>query len=166
MISLAEDPPAGDPSGLVQKVEEFFSPSGRLSQSRNFEYRPQQQQMAVAVARALEQKEHLIVEAGTGVGKSLAYLIPAIFHAVARNKKAIISTHTINLQEQLILKDLPMLGKALPVKFQFTMLKGRHNYLCTRRLQKAMQQSQQLFASSEAEELKRICEWSKKTSDG
>jgi ATP-dependent DNA helicase DinG len=166
MISLVDVQPAGNPSGLVSQVEEMFSPSGRLSQSRNFEYRPQQQEMAVAVARALEQKEHLIVEAGTGVGKSLAYLIPAIFHAVARNKKAIISTHTINLQEQLILKDLPMLGKALPVKFQFTMLKGRHNYLCTRRLQKAMQQSHQLFASPGVEELKRICEWSRKTGDG
>ncbi|HEX4119932.1 MAG TPA: helicase C-terminal domain-containing protein [Verrucomicrobiae bacterium] len=166
MISLVEDQPAGAPSGLVSQIEEFFSPSGRLSQSRNFEYRPQQQQMAVAVAQALERKEHLIVEAGTGVGKSLAYLIPAILHAVARNKKAIISTHTINLQEQLILKDLPMLVQALPVKFQFTMLKGRHNYLCTRRLQKAMQQGAQLFASPGVEELKRIFEWSKKTEDG
>ena len=138
------NPPERRP-GLVAQVEEIFSPTGRLSKSRNFEYRPQQQQMAVAVARALERKEHLIVEAGTGVGKSLAYLIPAIFHAVARNKKAIISTHTINLQEQLILKDLPMLGKALPVEIQFTMLKGRHNYLCTRRLQKAMQQAQPAF---------------------
>jgi ATP-dependent DNA helicase DinG len=166
MISLVDDQPAGAPPGLVSQIEEMFSLSGRLSQSPNFEYRPQQQEMAVAVARSLDRKEHLIVEAGTGVGKSLAYLIPAIFHAVAQNKKAIISTHTINLQEQLILKDLPMLGKALPVRFQFTMLKGRHNYLCTRRLQKAMQQSQQLFASAEAEELKRICEWSKKTGDG
>src|SRR5271170_4313895 len=166
MISLVDPQPGGAPPGLVRQVEEMFSPSGRLSKSPNFEYRPQQQEMAVAVARALEQKEHLIVEAGTGVGKSLAYLIPAIFHAVAHNRKAIISTHTINLQEQLILKDLPMLGKALPVKFQFTMLKGRHNYLCTRRLQKALQQSHQLFASPGVEELKRICEWSKKTVDG
>ncbi len=167
MISLVEAHPAGAPPGLVPQIEEMFSPSGRLSQSGNFEYRPQQQQeMAVAVARALEQKEHLIVEAGTGVGKSLAYLIPAIFHSVAHNKKAVISTHTINLQEQLILKDLPMLSKALPVKFDFTMLKGRHNYLCTRRLEKAMQQATQLFASSEVQELKRVWDWSKKTEDG
>ncbi|HEX3988430.1 MAG TPA: DEAD/DEAH box helicase, partial [Verrucomicrobiae bacterium] len=166
MISLVEAQPAGAPPGLVPQIEEMFSSAGRLSQSRNFEYRPQQQEMAVAVARALEQKEHLIVEAGTGVGKSLAYLIPAIFHSVAHNKKAVISTHTINLQEQLILKDLPMLSKALPVKFDFTMLKGRHNYLCTRRLEKAMQQATQLFASSEVQELKRVWEWSKKTEDG
>jgi ATP-dependent DNA helicase DinG len=166
MISLVDTQPAGTPPGLVSQVEEMFSPTGRLSQSRNFEYRPQQQEMAVAVARSLEQKEHLIVEAGTGVGKSLAYLIPSILHAVARNKKAIISTHTINLQEQLILKDLPMLGNALPVKFEFTMLKGRHNYLCTRRLHKALQQAHQLFPSSGVEELKRIDEWSRKTADG
>ena len=126
--------------------------------------------MAVAVARALQNREHLAVEAGTGVGKSLAYLIPAILFSVAQKKKAIVSTHTINLQEQLTEKDLPMLAVLgqlpEPVKFNFTMLKGRANYLCTRRLQKAMQQSGNLFTSSEAEELKRIYEWSKKTTDG
>ena len=127
--------------------------------------------MAVAVAKALQNREHLAVEAGTGVGKSLAYLIPAILFAVAQKKKAIVSTHTINLQEQLTEKDLPMLASVLgqlsePVKFNFTMLKGRANYLCTRRLQKAMQQSGNLFTSSEAEELQRIYEWSKKTTDG
>jgi len=152
-------------------VEEIFSPSGILSKSKNFEFRPQQQEMAVAVARALQNREHLAVEAGTGVGKSLAYLIPAILFAVAQKKKAIVSTHTINLQEQLTEKDLPMLASVLgqlpePVQFNFTMLKGRANYLCTRRLQKAMQQSGNLFTSSEAEELKRIYEWSKKTTDG
>jgi ATP-dependent DNA helicase DinG len=127
--------------------------------------------MAVAVARALENREHLAVEAGTGVGKSLAYLVPAILFAVQEKKKAVVSTHTINLQEQLTEKDLPMLSMVLgslpqPVNFQFTMLKGRANYLCTRRLQKAMQQSGHLFTSSEAEELQRIYEWSKETKDG
>jgi len=151
---------------LVQQVTEIFSPKGILSRSANFEFRPQQQQMAVAVARALENREHLAVEAGTGVGKSLAYLIPAILHAVAQKKKAVISTHTINLQEQLTEKDLPMLEKILPVPFAFTMLKGRGNYLCTRRLQKARQQAGNLFSSSEAAELDRIFEWSKKTADG
>ena len=129
MIRLEDPQPAGPPPGLVPQVEEIFSPKGLLSRSPNFEFRPQQQLMAVAAARALEEGKNLIVEAGTGVGKSLAYLIPSILFAVARRKKAIISTHTINLQEQLILKDLPMLARVLPVKFQFTMLKGRHNYL-------------------------------------
>jgi ATP-dependent DNA helicase DinG len=156
--------PAG--ADLVAQVGEFFSPTGLLSRSRNFEYRPQQQQMAVAVAQALARGEHLAVEAGTGVGKSLAYLIPAILFAVQHRRKAVISTHTINLQEQLTEKDLPMLEGVLPVKFTYTMLKGRQNYLCTRRLEKALHQAQSLFTSSEAEELKRIWEWSKTTTDG
>ncbi|HEX5219473.1 MAG TPA: helicase C-terminal domain-containing protein [Verrucomicrobiae bacterium] len=169
MISVVEAQPAG--ADLVAQVEEIFSPTGILSKASNFEYRPQQQEMAVAVARALQNQEHLAVEAGTGVGKSLAYLVPSILFAVARSKKAVISTHTINLQEQLTEKDLPMLASVLgampePVRFNFTMLKGRANYLCTRRLQKAVQQSGNLFTSSEAEELQRIYEWSKETKDG
>jgi len=169
MISLSEiQPSAGD---LVAQVADIFSPTGILSRSKNFEFRPQQQAMAVAVARALQNREHLAVEAGTGVGKSLAYLIPAILFAVAQRKKAVVSTHTINLQEQLTEKDLPMLAGVLgalpePVRFSYAMLKGRANYLCTRRLQKAMQQSGNLFTSSEAAELQRIYEWSKQTKDG
>src|SRR4051794_21574805 len=114
MISAIELQPAGSGTDLVAQVENIFSPSGILSKASNFEYRPQQQQMAVAVAKALESKGHLVVEAGTGVGKSLAYLAPAILFAVANTKKAIISTHTINLQEQLTQKDLPMLEQILP----------------------------------------------------
>jgi ATP-dependent DNA helicase DinG len=122
--------------------------------------------MAVAVANALQRKEHLVVEAGTGVGKSLAYLIPSIFFAVAAGKKAVISTNTINLQEQLVEKDLPMLRGVLPVKFEYAMLKGRHNYLCTRRLSRTLAQAGKLFGSSEEQELQRIQEWSLKTEDG
>jgi ATP-dependent DNA helicase DinG len=166
MISTIDSQAAGPVLDLLKQVEEIFSPNGILSRSPNFEFRPQQQEMAVAVARALENREHLAVEAGTGVGKSLAYLIPAVLFGVANKKKAIISTHTINLQEQLTEKDLPMLQQILPVPFSFTMLKGRGNYLCTRRLQKALQQSGNLFTSSEAEELHRVYEWSKRTTDG
>jgi Rad3-related DNA helicase len=169
VIAPTEHQPVG--TDLVPRVEEIFSPTGVLSRAKNFEFRPQQQEMAVAVARALQNREHLAVEAGTGVGKSLAYLVPAILFAVAEKKKAIVSTHTINLQEQLTEKDLPMLAEvlgalAVPVKFSYSMLKGRANYLCTRRLQKAMQQSGNLFTSSEAGELQRIYEWSKETKDG
>jgi ATP-dependent DNA helicase DinG len=169
MISVVENQPIG--ADLISQVEEIFSPTGILSRAKNFEFRPQQQEMAMAVARALQNRGHLAVEAGTGVGKSLAYLVPAILFAVAEKKKAVVSTHTINLQEQLTEKDLPMLADVLgalpvPVKFSFSMLKGRANYLCTRRLQKAMQQSGNLFTSSEAEELQRIYEWSKETKDG
>jgi len=166
MISTIESQPAGAHIDLVKQVEEIFSPTGILSRSKNFEFRPQQQQMAIAVARTLEKGEHLAVEAGTGVGKSLAYLIPAILYAKAHKKKAVISTHTINLQEQLIEKDLPMLNGVLPVDFSFAMLKGRANYLCTRRLHKARQQASGLFTSPEVNELERILEWSKATTDG
>ena len=169
MISLSEIQPGG--TDLIFQVEEIFSPTGILSRAKNFEFRSPQQEMAVAVARALQNQEHLAVEAGTGVGKSLAYLVPAILFAAAQKKKAVVSTHTINLQEQLTEKDLPMLAGVLaalpePVKFSYAMLKGRANYLCTRRLQKAMQQAGNLFTSSEAEELQRIYEWSKETKDG
>src|SRR5882762_7812520 len=166
MISAIESQPAGSSLDLIKQVEEIFSSTGILSRSKNFEFRPQQQQMAVAVARALENGEHLAVEAGTGVGKSLAYLVPAILYAVANKKKAVISTHTINLQEQLTQKDLPMLEAVLPVKFAYTMLKGRGNYLCSRRLHKAIQQADHLFTSPEIEELKRILQWAKTTTDG
>src|SRR5215471_13027928 len=160
MIGPVDLQPAGPKSDLVTTVRDIFSSSGVLSRSKNFEFRPQQQEMAMAVARALGDQDHLAVEAGTGVGKSLAYLIPSILFAVANKKKAIISTHTINLQEQLIEKDLPMLERILPVKFKFTMLKGRANYLCTRRLHKARQQAASLFTTSEGQELERIHQWS------
>src|SRR3982751_2212820 len=140
MISDIEAQPAGAAADLVKQVEEIFSPKGILSRSRNFEFRPQQQQMAVAVARSLQKRDHLAVEAGTGVGKSLAYLVPAILYAREKNKKAIISTHTINLQEQLLYKDIPILKKVLPIEFEAALIKGRQNYLCPRRLERALQQ--------------------------
>ncbi len=89
---------------FVERIRLIFSATGLLSKAKNFEFRPQQQEMAMAVARALEEERHLVVEAGTGVGKSLAYLVPAILFALEQHKKAIISTHTINLQEQLLLQ--------------------------------------------------------------
>jgi ATP-dependent DNA helicase DinG len=154
------------PADLVLQVADIFSPTGLFSRARNFEFRPQQQQMAMAVARCLSDRRHLLVEAGTGVGKSFGYLVPAILYAVAQKKKAIICTHTINLQEQLVEKDLPLLQKVLPVDFSFAMLKGRSNYLCTRRLRKARQQSASLFTSSEQVELDRLWTWSQETTDG
>lgn len=166
MISLAEPSSSAPCADLEQQVAAFFSPSGPLSRARNFEYRPEQQAMAAAVARALERGEHLVVEGGTGVGKSLAYLVPSILFAVARKKKAVISTHTINLQEQLIEKDLPMLAGVMPVTFEYRMLKGRGNYLCRRRLRKALLHADGLFTSPEQEELKRIEAWARTTEDG
>ena len=144
MISFVDEE-QGAGVDLVAETTTMFSDSGLLSKAKNFEFRAEQQQMAVEVAEALGKSRHLIVEAGTGVGKSLAYLIPAILHAVSQNKKAVISTHTINLQEQLTEKDLPMLKQILPVEFSFAMLKGRANYLCSRRLQRARQQAANLL---------------------
>ena len=119
-----------------------------------------------AVAQALEEERHLVVEAGTGVGKSLAYLVPAVLFALEQNKKAIISTHTINLQEQLLHKDIPILKKVLPVEFEAALMKGRQNYLCPRRLERALQSEQELFTGPERSELQRLAEWARTTRDG
>ena len=100
MISLS-DSTAGEPA-LANFASKFFGEEGALSHLDHFEYRPQQQHMAVAAARALAESRAVLVEAGTGVGKSLAYMAPAVELALKENRKAIVSTHTINLQEQLI----------------------------------------------------------------
>jgi ATP-dependent DNA helicase DinG len=153
-------------SELVERVRGFFSETGPLSKAKNFEFRPQQQEMAVRIAQALEEEQHLIVEAGTGVGKSLGYLVPSVLFALERHKKAIVSTHTINLQEQLLHKDIPILKKVLPVEFEAALMKGRQNYLCPRRLERALQNEQELFTGPERSELQRLGEWARATRDG
>src|SRR6266511_1747814 len=153
-------------SQFVERVHAFFSENGPLSKARNFEFRPQQQEMAARVAQALEEERHLVIEAGTGVGKSLAYLAPAILFALEQHKKAIVSTHTINLQEQLLYKDIPILKKILPVEFEAALMKGRQNYLCPRRLERALQQQNELFTGPEQNELTRLAEWAGTTRDG
>src|ERR1700732_4358157 len=153
-------------SDFVERVRTIFSENGLLSKAKNFEFRPQQQEMAVAVARALEEDRHLVVEAGTVVGTSLPYLVPSILFALEQHKKAIISTHTINLQEQLLHKDIPILKKTLPVEFEAALMKGRQNYLCPRRLERALQSSKELFTTSEAAELARLVDWARTTKDG
>src|SRR5947208_7968837 len=153
-------------SEFVERVHAFFSENGPLSKAKNFEFRPEQQEMAAAVAKALEEERHLVIEAGTGVGKSLAYLAPAILFALERHKKAIVSTHTINLQEQLLHKDIPILKKMLPVEFDAALMKGRQNYLCPRRLERALQSAKELFTGPEASELQRLAEWASTTCAG
>ncbi|MGZ5537042.1 MAG: ATP-dependent DNA helicase, partial [Chthoniobacterales bacterium] len=153
-------------SDFVERIGTIFSEDGLLAKAKNFEYRPQQREMAMAVARVLEEERHLVVEAGTGVGKSIAYLVPAILFALEQKKKAVVSTYTINLQEQLLYKDIPILNKILPVEFEAALMKGRQNYLCPRRLQRAMEQAGELFTSSEQAELVRLAEWAAKTRDG
>jgi ATP-dependent DNA helicase DinG len=122
--------------------------------------------MAAAVAQTLEEERHLVVEAGTGVGKSLAYLVPATLFALEKKKKAIISTHTINLQEQLLDKDIPIVKKILPVEFEAALMKGRQNYLCPRRLQRAIQSANELFNTTEVADLARLADWARTTMDG
>src|SRR5437660_2765065 len=153
-------------SEFIERVRGFFSQNGPLSKAKNFEFRPQQQDMAASVAQALEEERHLVVEAGTGVGKSLAYLAPAILFARAQHKKAVVSTHTINLQEQLLYKDIPILKKILPVEFEAALMKGRQNYVCPRRLERALAQRIDLFTGPEQKELERIADWATHTGDG
>jgi ATP-dependent DNA helicase DinG len=157
MVPLAEHT---KPSPFEEEVMEIFSHTGLLSRIQGFEFRPQQQELSRWIAKTLISNTHLAVEAGTGVGKSLAYLIPAALHATRQKRKAIVSTHTINLQEQLIFKDIPLIQKLLPVDFSAVHLKGRHNYCCANRLERALNNAKGLFTSAEFKELQRIQEWS------
>ena len=153
-------------SALDNDIRSIFSEEGKLAGMAGMEFRPQQLEMALAIADALESKRHLIVEAPTGVGKSLAYLVPAIRFALSAKRKAIISTHTKNLQEQLFRKDLPIARKLLGVDFSAVILKGRRNYLCTSRLAAAMAQQTLLLEGTEANDLARIAAWAESTADG
>jgi ATP-dependent DNA helicase DinG len=163
MISLSDGQPV---PGFSDAVRTAFSAKGILAKSRDFEYRPQQQELAVAVAEALMMASPLVAEAGTGVGKSLAYLLPAARFALETGRKGIISTHTINLQEQLVRKDIPIVRKVLGEELPAVLLKGRHNYLCPLRLRRALEQAADLFTGSETEELEAIRKWSESTRDG
>ncbi|MBZ0201538.1 MAG: DEAD/DEAH box helicase, partial [Ignavibacteria bacterium] len=153
-------------SDLPHEIKSMFSPDGILSELEGFEYRREQQEMAVQIANSLEGNSHFIVEAPTGIGKSLAYLVPAILFAVKNERKAIISTCTINLQEQLINKDIPSLEKILPIEFKYEILKGRNNYICTKRLNKAMIDKTSLFMSSEQQILQKIYDFVNKNGKG
>lgn len=147
---------------------DFFGKKGVLAGSfGDYEFRPQQGEMAEAVEEALKKGTHLIVEAGTGVGKSFAYLVPVIDFAVSSNRKAVVSTNTISLQEQLIKKDIPFLKNVLPFDFNYCLVKGRSNYLCLRRLNRVFSSRSELFESKEeVGDLKNILSWSKVTIDG
>src|SRR3954462_9663707 len=122
-------------------MEEIFGPGGLIARAHpDYEYRPGQVEMAEAVLRAFEERRHLIVEAGTGTGKTLAYLVPAIAAAVSRGGRVVVSTGTKNLQEQLMEKDIPFLQRVLPKKFSAAYMKGRGNYACFYRIKKAEHQ--------------------------
>src|SRR5205807_9833985 len=112
-------------------MQQIFGPDGLIAKVHpEYEHRPGQIDMAAAVLRAFEQKQHLIVEAGTGTGKTLAYLVPAIAAACGNGARVVISTGTKNLQEQLMDKDIPFLQETLPAKFRAAGMQGRNNYAC------------------------------------
>jgi len=151
------------------RVAQWLAPEGAVAQRLpTFEIRPQQQQMAVAVAEAFAAGHHLAVEAGTGVGKTFGYLLPAIEQVVYDNARhVVISTHTIALQEQLIGKDIPFLREALDRPFSAELVKGRNNYLGLRRLKQASSRQRSLFSNgTQLAALHAIEDWAYETQDG
>ena len=154
------------PTNRLPTLHQFFAPGGLLSQAHpNYEFRRGQLQMAEAVERALAEKRHLIVEAGTGTGKTLAYLLPVI----RSGKRVIISTGTKNLQEQLFFKDIPFLEQHLfgqsQEKLRVCYMKGRSNYLCRQKLYDLTNQPV-LNGLQEIEQYQQIAEWETTTESG
>lgn len=137
---------------LAFRMGEFFSDGGKLGKAKGYESRPGQAKMAERVAEIIEDRRHLVVEAGTGTGKSLAYLVPAAY-AAQNLEKAIISTYTIHLQEQLFGKDVPIVQSLVPFEFTAALLKGRQNYLCPHRLKKHSS-IRGSFVTAQAEQLR------------
>jgi Rad3-related DNA helicase/REP element-mobilizing transposase RayT len=147
-------------------LHDILGPNGSIARrlGERYEHRPQQLQMAEAVADAFNGGHHLLVEAGTGVGKSFAYLLPAIDYAVRNKKRVVISTHTISLQEQLIEKDIPLLAAVYPDEFTAVLVKGRNNYLCQRRLQQAGGRAGYLFETEpQVQSLMAIEDWAQRS---
>lgn len=176
MIGLRDDlgsapAPVSHAPGLAAKI---FAEEGWLHAGLRLEHRPQQEQMARAIAAALQDNEPLLFEAGTGVGKSLAYLVPGLIHAVDLSRQLIVSTHTISLQEQLETSDLPKcrrLFKSQPAlaryaEFKSAVLVGKSNYLCTTRLAHALADRATLLADADYDELKRITAWAETSQTG
>ncbi len=167
---------------MALDVASILGPEGRIARRlERYEQRPQQLQLAEAVANALSSQKHLVAEAGTGVGKSFAYLVPAILYATAdqpdgdsdtqegdddRVRRVVISTHTISLQEQLIQKDLPLLNAVIPREFSSVLMKGRGNYISLRRYKTALARAANLLRDEEFEQLQQLREWLKTTVDG
>ena len=179
MIGLNEEgsPPVDTgpkPTRVRELAREIFSEAGQLCSALKLEHRPEQAHMARAVASAMLEDTPLLFEAGTGVGKSLAYLLPGIIHAVDQGRQMIVSTHTISLQEQVEQKDLPIcrrVFKSSPdlaryADFRSAVLVGKSNYLCPTRLGHALADRTTLFADADYEELQRIAKWAETTTTG
>lgn len=147
-------------------MQKIFGPDGLIANAHpDYEYRPGQVQMAQAVMRAFEERHHLIVEAGTGTGKTLAYLVPAVAAALGGNGRVIISTGTKNLQEQLMEKDIPFLQSVSPKKFSAAYMKGRSNYLCLQRFHRSGD-TPVLNGLDEMDYFEEVTHWAKGTETG
>ena len=151
----------------LNQLSKLISSKGEVAHRlTGFESRPEQQRMLRSVATAFNDSKAALIEAGTGTGKSLAYLLPAIHWAVQNKQRVVISTNTINLQEQLIHKDLPLLQQALDLKFKAVLVKGRQNYVCLSKVESLEKDGDYLIETDEQTELKAILEWSHRTSEG
>lgn len=147
-------------------MEEIFGPGGLIARAHpEYEFRPGQVEMAEAVLRAFEEHRHLLVEAGTGTGKTLAYLVPAIAAAVSRGGRVVVSTGTKNLQEQLMEKDIPFLQRVLPRKFTAAYMKGRSNYVCLSRVKRA-EHSPILDGLDDVDHFNAVRRWSRDSASG
>lgn len=153
----------------VAALERALAPEGPLAQVlEDYEHRPAQIRMLGAVAEAFNDNRIALIEAGTGTGKSLAYLLPAIRWARANRQRIVVSTSTINLQEQLIHKDLPFLARHLGEEFHAVLVKGRTNYLCRRKLDALMREplGWDFERPESAEQLREIAAWAERTEEG
>lgn len=149
------------------EVEGLLAPGGVLAGLHpGFEDRPGQRSMASAVARRFNDGGVLVVEAGTGTGKSLAYLLPSALWSLRNGERTVISTNTINLQEQLVGKDLPLVRRLTDQELTWSLVKGRGNYVSIRRLLLAAETSPTLFETDRSAELESLVEWSSTTRDG
>jgi ATP-dependent DNA helicase DinG len=155
-----------EPLGLNECLS-LISPEGALARNfPEFEYRPQQYDMTSCIADAFNTNAIAIIEAGTGTGKSLAYLIPSVLWSLKNQERVVISTNTINLQEQLIHKDIPLLQKCAGLKFTSVLMKGRNNYMCLRKAHYLKIEPLALEDESLRAELNELLAWAEKTQDG
>ncbi len=168
-INILNSPAKAGEAKLLQinRIEELISPSGKMNKlHNNYEDRRGQREMLRLVARTYNRGGLALVEAGTGTGKSLAYLIPSVLWAQQNREVSVISTSTINLQQQLVTKDIPLVEKLLGKKIRWALVKGRNNYISIRRLYLAMSNDLLLFGTEHSEELREIASWSEETLDG
>lgn len=150
-----------------ENIAQLLGRQGKFAQKlKSYEYRDGQIKMARAIAAAFNGEKHLLVEAGTGIGKSLAYLVPAVLWATTNNTPVVVSTNTKNLQAQLFYKDLPCVREALDLDFKSAIIKGRGNYLCLRKLVYALRQAQQELTVDERMQLLTILPWAAWTDTG